>query len=215
MDDRYPAVGRAAVAWLGRLPCLKLSFEFLCPSPFESLHDVAGQVRSIHDVVPPAGPPQRSRGRKPTNGSAGLSQRPGTYLVTNQIMAWSESTVRLPRAAGLFPIVRMGRHIGQTGSPQQVVPLLAMWKLRGLLPDHSSERCDAIPKREDLLETTCHDAGPIIRLRADRARGRTIPHLDLTLHQPLERLRDLPFLIARDARSQGAGFSYCFQPDLD
>jgi hypothetical protein len=42
-----------------------------------------------------------------------------------------------------------------------------------------------------------------------------ILRLDLTLDQPLERLRDLPFLIARDARSQCTGISYCFEPDLD
>jgi hypothetical protein len=41
------------------------------------------------------------------------------------------------------------------------------------------------------------------------ATGRIIPHLDLALDQPFERLRDLPFLIALSARWQRAGFS-CF-----
>jgi hypothetical protein len=84
MGDSYFSIGHAALAWLGRLRCMKLCFEFLCPSPFESLHDVTRQVRSIHDVVPPARPPLRSRKRKSTNGSAGPSQRPGTPLVTNK-----------------------------------------------------------------------------------------------------------------------------------
>jgi hypothetical protein len=42
-----------------------------------------------------------------------------------------------------------------------------------------------------------------------------IPYQDLALDQLFERLRDLPFLTALNARSQRAGFSYCFQPDLD
>jgi hypothetical protein len=93
--------------------------------------------------------------------------------------------------------------------------LFAGWKPRGLLPHHASERCEAIPKGKDLLETTVHDVGPIIRLTAACVTGGMILRLDLTLDQPLERLRDLPFLIARDARSQCTGISYCFEPDLD
>ena len=60
-----------------------------------------------------------------------------------------------------------------------------------------------------------HDVAPIIRLVAARATGRMIPHLNLALDQLFERLRNLPFLIALNARSQRAGFSYCFLPDLD
>jgi hypothetical protein len=37
-----------------------------------------------------------------------------------------------------------------------------------------------------------------------------IPHLGLTLDQLFERLRNLPFLIALNARSQRAGFPYRF-----
>lgn len=80
MDDRHLSIGHAAVAWLCRLPCMQLSFEFLCPSPFESLHNVARQVRSIHDVVPPTGPPRHTGKRKSINGSACLFQRLGTPL---------------------------------------------------------------------------------------------------------------------------------------
>jgi hypothetical protein len=60
-----------------------------------------------------------------------------------------------------------------------------------------------------------HDVAPIIRLVAARATGRMIPYLDLALDQLFERLRDPPFLIALNARSQRGDFSYCFQPHLD
>jgi hypothetical protein len=104
----------------------------------------------------------------------------------------------------------MGRHIGQPGSPEQVILLFARWKPRCFLSDLSSERCDAIPKGGGLFEAAVHDVAPIIRLVAARATGRMIPHLDLVLDQLFERLRDLPFLIALSARSQRAGFSYGF-----
>jgi hypothetical protein len=149
------------------------------------------------------------RNHAPTNLPAGHSK------AGQPLEAWTDGAVRLLQAAGIFPIVRTGRHIGQAGSPEQVIALLARWKPRGFLPDHLRKRCDAIPKGRGLLETTGHDIGPIIRLTAARATGRMIPRLDLTLDQPLERLRDLPFLIALDAGSQRAGFSNCFQPDLD
>jgi hypothetical protein len=116
----------------------------------------------------------------------------------------------LPRAGWIGLIVRMGRHIGQPGSPEQVVFLFARWKPRGVLSDLSSERCDAIPKGGGLFKTAVHDIAPIIRLVATRAMGRMIPHLDLGLDQLFERLRNLPFLIALNVRSQRAGFSYCF-----
>ena len=70
----------------------------------------------------------------------------------------------LPRAGGIGPIVRMGRHIGQPGSPEQVVLLFARWKPRGFLSDLSSERCDAIPQGRGLFGTAVHDVAPIIRL---------------------------------------------------
>ena len=111
------------------------------------------------------------------------------------------SCVRLLLAAGFGPIIQTGGHIGQASSTEQVILLFAGWKPRGFLPHHSSERCEAIPKGKDLLETAVHEVGPIIRLTAACATGRMILRLDLTLDQPLERLRDLPFLIARDARS--------------
>jgi hypothetical protein len=53
----------------------------------------------------------------------------------------------------------MGRHIGQPGSPEQVVFLFTRWKLRGFLSDPPSERCDAILKGS--FEMTAHDAAPI------------------------------------------------------
>jgi hypothetical protein len=104
----------------------------------------------------------------------------------------------------------MGRHIGEPGSPEQVVLLFAGWKLSGFLSDLSSERRDVIAKGGGLFGTTVHDVAPIIRLVAARATGRMIPYLDLALDQLFERLRDLPFLIALNAGSQRAGFSYCF-----
>ena len=104
----------------------------------------------------------------------------------------------------------MGRHIGQPGSPEQVVLLFARWKLRGFLSGLSSERCDAIPKGGGLFETAVQDVAPIIRLVAASATGRMIPYLDLALDQLFERLRNLPLLIALNARSQRAGISYCF-----
>jgi hypothetical protein len=74
--------------------------------------------------------------------------------------------------------------------------------------------CQSRPKREEVcLERRC--IAPIIRLVAARATGRMIPYLDLTLDQFFERLCNLPFLIALSARSQRAGFPYCFYPDLD
>jgi hypothetical protein len=99
----------------------------------------------------------------------------------------------------------MGRHIGQPGSPQQVVLLFTRWQLRGFLSDLSSERCDAIPKGVGLFETAAHHVAPIIRLVAARAAGRIIPYLDLSLDQLFERLRDLPFLIALNTSLQRAG----------
>lgn len=88
--------------------------------------------------------------------------------------------------------------------------LFARWKPKGFLSDLSSERCDAIPKGGGLFETAVHDVAPIIRLVAARATGRMIQHLDLALDQLFERLRNLPFLIALNARLQRRGFSYCF-----
>lgn len=87
----------------------------------------------------------------------------------------------------------MGRHIGQPGSPEQVVLLFARWKLGGFLSDLSSEICDAIPKGGGLFGTAVHDVAPIIRLVAASATGRIIPYPDLALDQLFERLRDLPF----------------------
>jgi hypothetical protein len=43
---------------------------------------------------------------------------------------------------------------------------------------------------------------------ASAATGRVIPRLDLALDQPLERPRDLPFLIAFSAKWQRASFLY-------
>jgi hypothetical protein len=64
----------------------------------------------------------------------------------------------------------MGRHIGQPGSPEQVILLFARWKPRGFLSDLSSERCDAIPKGGGLFGTAVHDVAPIIRLERDGIR---------------------------------------------
>jgi len=135
----------------------------------------------------------------------GIDRRNGalTNSIGSEAFDWAyvASCVRLLLAAGFGPFVRSGGHIGQASSTEQVILLFAGWKPRGFLPHHSSERCEAIPKGKDLLETAVHEVGPIIRLTAACATGRMILRLDLTLDQPLERLRDLPFLIARDARS--------------
>jgi hypothetical protein len=55
----------------------------------------------------------------------------------------------------------MGRHIGEPGSPEQVVFLFTRWKLRGFLSDLPSERCDAILKGFSLFEMTAHDAARV------------------------------------------------------
>lgn len=49
---------------------------------------------------------------------------------------------------------------------------------------------------------------------ADSASMRIIPRLDLAFDQPLERPRNLPFLIALSARWQRAGLSYYLHADL-
>jgi hypothetical protein len=95
------------------------------------------------------------------------------------------------------------RHIGQPGSPEQVVFLFTGWKVRGFLSDLPSERCDAILKGFSRLEMTAHDAAPIFfksALMAASKPGRIIPRLHFALDQPFERPRDLPFLIALSAR---------------
>src|SRR6202030_303228 len=52
--------------------------------------------------------------------------------------------------------------IGQSGSPKQVVFLLARWKQRGFFSDSPSERCDAILERSCLLGKIArlHSASP-------------------------------------------------------
>src|SRR6185312_8581308 len=87
----------------------------------------------------------------------------------------------------------MGRHIGQPGSPEQVVFLFTGWKLRGFLSDPPSKRCDTILKGFCLIETTpLHRASPQFEgggsvqysLSTDGCRrsGGDIPHVGIARH---------------------------------